>query len=181
MTGDAGGAAHRSRSGAPELYGVSVSMNYELYMREAIAEARLGATRGERPRGAVAVLDDAMVVRAHEQVSGAGDPTAHAVVIALREAARRLGRTALGGLVIFTTHEPCPMCVGALLESDADALVYALADPRGAAGTAIQLARNEALPRRLRVISGILEDDAAEMLALEATGEPVLNGGEIGR
>lgn len=148
-------------------------MNYELYMREAIAEGRLGAG-GERPRGAVAVLDDAMVVRAHERVRASNDPTAHAVVLALREAARRLGRTDLGGLVIFATHEPCAMCVGALLESDVDALVYAMSDPRGAAGTAVQLARCDALPRRLRVVSGILEDDAAELEALESAGAPIV-------
>ena len=146
-------------------------MNYELYMREAIAEAHLGASGGERPRGAVAVLDDAMVVRAHERVIGTGDPTAHAVVIALREAARRLGRTALGGLVIFATHEPCAMCVGALLESDVDALVYAVPDPRGAAGSALQLARSDVLPRRLRVVSGILEEDAAELASIETAHE----------
>ncbi len=155
-------------------------MNYELYMREAIAEGRLGAKAGERPRGAVAVLDDAMVVRAHERVRDTGDPTAHAVVIALRDTARRLGRSALGGLVIFATHEPCPMCVGAMLESDADALVYALPDPRGAAGTAVQLARTDVLPRRLRVISGILEDEAAELVALGQSGDRTAIEGDPG-
>ncbi|HUG47540.1 MAG TPA: nucleoside deaminase [Candidatus Limnocylindria bacterium] len=139
-------------------------MNYELYMGAALAEARAAASSGERPDGAVAVLDDAMVARAQEQVVASGDPTAHAVMIVLREAARRLGRTSLGGLTVFSTSEPCAMCVGAMLASDADALVFAQPDPHaGAAGSAIQLARNSSLPQRLHVVSGILQAEAAEL------------------
>ena len=67
-------------------------MNYELFMGEALAEAQLAVERGERPIAAVAVVDEAMVVRAHDRVEQADDPTAHAVVVALRETARRLGR-----------------------------------------------------------------------------------------
>ncbi len=155
-------------------------MNYALYMSEAIAEARLGASRGERAQGAVAVLDDAMVARAHDQVVTSGDPTTHAVVVALREAARRLGRDGLGGLTVFAALEPCPMCIGALLECDVDTLVYAVPDARmGAAGSAIQLARNDALPRRLKVVSGILQDDAAEVVGVPA--RPTGNGSAAAR
>ena len=140
-------------------------VNYELYMREAIAEARLGMGRGEAANGAVAVLDDAMVARAHDQVEVNGDPTAHAVLLALREAARRLGREARGGLTVFATQEPCSMCVGALLECDVDTLVFALPDSRGgAAGSVVQLARHDGLPRRVRVVSGILQDDVADLV-----------------
>jgi tRNA(adenine34) deaminase len=154
-------------------------MNYSLFMSEALAEARLGMDRGERPQGAVAVLDDAMVARAHDQVQSSGDPTAHAVVVALREVARRLGKEALGGLTVFAAREPCPMCVGALLESDIDTLVYAVPDPRaGAAGTVVQLARHEGLPRRIKVVSGILQEDATELLAAHVERE---TGGENGR
>ena len=103
-------------------------MNYELFMGEALAEARRAAERGERPIAAVAVVDDAMVARAHDRVEETNDPTAHAVVVALRETARRLGRVRLADATIFTTHEPCAMCVGALLESDVEALVYAVAE-----------------------------------------------------
>ena len=98
-------------------------MNYELFMGEALAEAQLAVERGERPIAAVAVMGDAMVARAHDRVEQADDPTAHAVVVALREAARRLGRGRLADVTIFTTMEPCAMCVGALLESDVEALV----------------------------------------------------------
>jgi tRNA(adenine34) deaminase len=139
-------------------------VNYELYMGAALAEARAGAAAGERADGAVAVLGDAMVARGHEDVRATGDPTAHAVMNVLREAARRLGQPRLAGVTVFAIHEPCPMCVGALLASDADGLVYALADSlSGAAGSAIQLATNVNLPQRLHVVSGIMQAEAAEL------------------
>ena len=116
-------------------------MNYELFMGEALAEARLAAARGAPSVGAVAVLNEAMVARGSNRVGDGADPTAHAVMIALREAARKLGTPRLSDVTIFTTLEPCPMCVGALLECDAAALVFAAPNPvDGAAGTVIQLA-----------------------------------------
>ena len=133
-------------------------------MSAALAEARAGAAKGERPEGAVAVLGDAMVARGHDEVQANGDPTAHAVITVLREAARRLGHPSLSGVTVFATHEPCPMCVGAMLASDADGLVYALRDQMtGAAGSAIQLAASDRLPQRLHVVSGIMQAEAAEL------------------
>jgi tRNA(adenine34) deaminase len=141
-------------------------VNYELFMGEALAEAQLAASRGERPIAAVAVVDDAMVARAHDRVEQADDPTAHAVVVALREAARRLGRSRLSDATIFTTMEPCAMCVGALLESDVEALVFALPNSRnGAAGTVVQLAQHASLPRRIKVVSGIRREEAEALFA----------------
>ncbi len=141
-------------------------MNYELFMGEALEEAKLALTRGERPVAAVAVVDDAMVVRAHDRVQESNDPTAHAVVVALRETARKLGSTRLADATIFTTQEPCPMCVGALLASDIDALVYAAANERyGAAGTILQLAQHPDLPRRIKLVSGIRRDEAERLFA----------------
>ena len=141
-------------------------MNYELFMGEALAEARNAAARGERPIAAVAVVDEAMVARAHDRVQETTDPTAHAVVVALREAARKLGTARLADATIFATLEPCSMCVGALLESDVEALVYAVPNRTdGACGTVIQLAQHESLPRRLKVISGIRRDEAEELFA----------------
>ena len=149
---------------APRPFASMAGVNYEMYMGAALAEARAAASSGERPDGAVAVLDDAMVARAQHQVQASGDPTAHAVMVVLREASRRLGRTSLGGLTVFAASEPCAMCVGALLASDADALVYALADPLvGAAGSAVQLAQSDSLPQRLHVVSGIRQAEAAEL------------------
>lgn len=141
-------------------------MNYELFMGEALAEAELALGRGQRPNAAVAVVNDAMVARAHDRVLESNDPTAHAVIVALREAARRLGSARLGDATIFVTREPCAMCVGALLESDVEALVYAVPNQvDGAAGTVLQLAQHESLPRRLKVVSGIRRDEAEELFA----------------
>ncbi len=136
-------------------------MNYELFMGEALAEARLAAERGDRPVAAVAVIGEAMVARAHDRVGSDNDPTSHAVVGALREAARRLGRERLADATIFTTQEPCVMCVGALLASDVEAVVFAAPnDADGAAGTVLQLAQHADLPRRIKVVSGIRRDEA---------------------
>ena len=141
-------------------------MNYELFMGEALAEARNALARGERPIAAVAVVDEAMVVRAHDRVQETNDPTAHAVIVALREAARKLGLERLADATIFTTIEPCVMCVGALLESDVETLVYAVPNTiDGAAGTVIQLAQHEALGRRVKIVSGIRRDEAEELFA----------------
>ena len=140
-------------------------MNYELFMGEALAEAQLAAERGERPIAAVAVVDEAMVARAHDRVEAANDPTAHAVIGALREAARRLGRERLADATIFATMEPCSMCVGALLQSDVEALVYAAPNDRdGAAGTVVQLAQHPAMRRRIKVVSGIRRDEAEALI-----------------
>ena len=141
-------------------------MNYELFMGEALAEARNAIAAGERPNAALVVVDEAMVARAHDRVVESNDPTAHAVVVALREASRKLGRERLGDATIFTTVEPCVMCVGALLESDVAALVFAMPNETdGAAGTIIQLAQHPDLPRRIRIVSGIRRDEAEELLA----------------
>jgi tRNA(adenine34) deaminase len=145
-------------------------MNYELFMGEALAEAQLAVERGERPIAAVAVVDEAMVARAHDRVEQADDPTAHAVVVALRDAARRLGRSRLANATIFTTMEPCAMCVGALLESDVEALVYAVPNRHdGAAGTVVQLAQHAAMPRRIKVVSGIRQEEAEALF----TAQPI--------
>jgi tRNA(adenine34) deaminase len=140
-------------------------MHYEMFMGAALAEARTALEKGERPRGAAAVLGEALVASGHEEVRARTDPTAHAVMVTLREAAARLGTATLAGVTVFATVEPCVMCVGALLEADADCLVYAMPDARvGAAGTVVQLANNPSLPRRLDLISGILRSDAAELM-----------------
>jgi tRNA(adenine34) deaminase len=145
-------------------------MNYELFMGEALAEARSAMERGERPNAAVAVVDEAMVVRAHDRVQETNDPTAHAVIVVLRETARKLGAVRLADATIFATQEPCSMCVGALLESDVEAIVFALANPHdGAAGSVIQLAQHPLLPRRIKVVSGIRRDEAEALFAPLAT------------
>jgi tRNA(adenine34) deaminase len=141
-------------------------VNYELYMGEALAEARSAVAQGERPHAAVAVVDEAMVARAHDRVHESDDPTAHAVVLALREAARRVGKERLREATIFCTMEPCPMCVGAMLASDVEELVFAVPNREaGAAGTLVQLADHPAMRRRIRVVSGIRAGEVEELYA----------------
>jgi tRNA(adenine34) deaminase len=133
-------------------------------MAEAIAEARRGAEEGENPVGSVAVLDDAMIARDHERIVLDGDPTAHAVMLTIRAAARKLSTRRLSDVTIFTTHEPCPMCVGALLETQVRALVFAVPDERrGSAGTVLQLARSQLLPHQMSVVSGVREAEARRL------------------
>ena len=139
-------------------------MNYELFMGEALAEAQIALDQGKAPIGAVAVVNDAMVARTHDRVQETNDPTAHAVVVALREAARKLGRNRLADATIFVTREPCPMCVGALLASDVEALVFAVSNiVDGAAGTVMQLAQDPRLARKIKVVSGIRCEEAEEL------------------
>src|SRR6188768_107144 len=168
------GTGHGSRDNPTAAGRYDPRMNYELFMGEALAVARQAAERGAPPVGAIAVMNEAMVARGANRVAEKNDPTAHAVVGALREASRKLGTTHLTDVTIFTTHEPCPMCVGALLESDVAALVFAVPNPvSGAAGTVLQLAQHPALGRRLQVVSGIRREEAEELLA---SAEAVLTG-----
>src|SRR5919112_2206364 len=139
-------------------------MNYDLFMAEAIAEARRGAEEGEEPIGSVAVIDDAMIARDHDRSALQGDPTAHAVLLTVQAAARKLGMRRLTEATIFTTHEPCAMCVGALVESRVRALVFAVPDPeRGAAGSVVNLARDPSMLHQLSVVSGVRESEARRL------------------
>jgi tRNA(adenine34) deaminase len=139
-------------------------MNYELYMAEAIAEARRGGEEGNEPIGAVAVIDDAMIARDHDRSILHGDPTAHAVMLTIQATARKLGPKRLSEVTIFTTNEPCVMCAGALVEARVRSLVFAVPDPdRGAAGSVLQLARDPLLPHQLSVISGVRESEARRL------------------
>jgi tRNA(adenine34) deaminase len=141
-------------------------MNYELFMGEALAEAQIALDQGKAPIGAVAVVNDAMVARAHDRVQETNDPTAHAVVVAIREASRKMGRERMAEATIFVTREPCPMCVGALLASDVEGLVFAVSNTvDGAAGSVMQLAQDGRLARKLKIVSGIRCEEAEEMFA----------------
>jgi tRNA(adenine34) deaminase len=139
-------------------------MNYELYMAEAIAEARRGGEEGNELIGAVAVIDDAMIARDHDRSILHDDPTAHAVMLTIQATARKLGMKRLAEVTIFTTNEPCAMCTGALVEARVRSLVFAVPDPeRGAAGSVLQLARDPSLPHQLSVVSGVRESEARRL------------------
>jgi tRNA(adenine34) deaminase len=131
---------------------------------DAFAAPRRGGEEGEAPVGAVAVLDDAMIGRDHDRMQLQRDPTAHAVLLTIQAAARKLETRRLSDVTIFTTHEPCTMCVGALVEAQVRALVFAVPDERrGAAGSVLQLAREASLPHQMSVVSGVREAEARRL------------------
>jgi tRNA(adenine34) deaminase len=137
----------------------------ELYMTLALEEARSAAAIGEVPIGAVVVCDGAVVATAHNRRECDADPTAHAEMIAIREAAQRLGRWRLSECTIYVTLEPCPMCAGAMHASRIDRLVYGATDPKaGAVGTLYDLSNDERLNHRFEVTRGVLADEATSLL-----------------
>jgi tRNA(adenine34) deaminase len=149
----------------------------EIYMRIALDEARAAASIGEVPIGAVVVCDGQVVSRGSNRREVDADPTAHAELIAVREAARALGRWRLEGCTVYVTLEPCPMCAGALHASRVDRCVYGAVDPKaGALGTLYDIASDERLNHRYEVTSGVLAEESAALLreffaALRARGK----------
>jgi tRNA(adenine34) deaminase len=138
---------------------------HEPFMRAALAEARKAAARGEVPVGAVVVVGGAIVGRGHNRPIGARDPTAHAEIVALRRAARRLGNYRLLGATLYATVEPCAMCAGACLHARVAALVFGAPDDKG--GAVVSRARLLEVPawnHRVRVTGGVLADEAGALL-----------------
>lgn len=135
------------------------------FMALAIDHARQALPHGDVPVGAVIVHAGQVVATGHNRREVDRDPLAHAEILALREAARALGRWRLTGCTLYATLEPCPMCAGALVHARVDRLVYATADPRtGACGSIMDLVREPRLNHRLDVVSGVLQAEAAELL-----------------
>jgi tRNA(adenine34) deaminase len=135
------------------------------WMTQALAEARRAADLGEVPIGAVVVRGGEVVGRGHNRRELDGDPLAHAELLALREAARRVAGWRLAGCVMYVTLEPCPMCAGALVASRIDRLVYGAPDPKaGFCGSLGNLVQDPRLNHRLEVSAGVLEEESAELL-----------------
>jgi tRNA(adenine34) deaminase len=134
-------------------------------MREALALAAEAAAAGEVPVGAVAVLDGRVVGRGRNRREEDRDPCAHAEMLALREAARTLGRWRLTGVTLVVTLEPCAMCAGALVLARVDRLVYGASDPKaGAVGSLLDLSADPRLNHRFPVERGVRGDECAEQL-----------------
>ena len=134
-------------------------------MAEALAEARRAAAEGEVPIGAVLVAEGRIAGRGRNARERLQDPTAHAEVLALQEAARTLGRWRLTGSTMYATLEPCPMCAGALVNARVDRLVYGVADPKaGAVDTLFDVVRDPRLNHRLAVTRGVLADECGALL-----------------
>ena len=135
------------------------------FMREALRLARLGADAGEVPVGAVAVQRGEIVARAYNAPISRNDPTAHAEILALRQAAGRIGNYRLEGVTLYCTLEPCAMCAGALVTARIDRLVFGTRDLRfGAVRSKFQLADSELLNHRVEVVEGILGPECVALL-----------------
>jgi tRNA(adenine34) deaminase len=144
--------------------GASVERD-EAMMRLALVEARRAASWGDVPVGAVVVRGDEVLGRAGNQREHRNDPTAHAEVLALRQASEVIGSWRLDGCDVVVTLEPCAMCAGAMVIARIDRLVFGAADPKaGFAGSLGDLVRDARLNHRLDVSTGVLEEDAAAVL-----------------
>ena len=138
---------------------------YDHWMMAALDEARRARDAGEVPIGAVVALDGAIVGRGFNQPISSGDPTAHAEIVAIRDAARRLGNYRLTGAVLCVTIEPCLMCVGAMVHARIATLVFGAAEPR--TGAVVSTVRAAELPghnHRVEVVGGVLENECRELM-----------------
>src|SRR6478672_229380 len=140
-------------------------MSYDELMEEALVQARLAAGAGEVPIGAVVAIGDTIVGRGFNQPISSGDPTAHAEIVAIRQAAREAGNYRLTGATLVVTIEPCLMCVGALVHARIGTLVYGAAEPR--TGAIVSTVLGGELPghnHRFAIVSGVLEDECRELV-----------------
>jgi tRNA(adenine34) deaminase len=139
---------------------------YDVAMRAALEEAAHAHESGDVPIGAV-VLDasGAVIARGHNEREGAGDPTAHAELVACRRAAEALGGWRLSGCTLVVTLEPCTMCAGAIVLSRLDRLVFGAFDPKaGAVGSLWDVVRDRRLNHRPEVVSGVLAEECSAVL-----------------
>ncbi|MEO8075795.1 MAG: tRNA adenosine(34) deaminase TadA [Acidobacteriota bacterium] len=137
----------------------------ERFMRAALEQAVEGQRRGEVPVGAVVVLDGIVIGEGFNQPIGSHDPTAHAEVMALRDAGRRVANYRLSGATMYVTLEPCQMCVGAMIHARIARLVYGPPEPKaGAIESAMRAHEHPALNHRLEATGGVLEAECRSLL-----------------
>jgi tRNA(adenine34) deaminase len=138
---------------------------HELGMTLAIAEAKKAAMFGEVPVGAVIIREGKVIGRGWNLKETLQDPTAHAEMVAIRQAAEHEGSWRLLGATMYVTLEPCPMCAGAIVMARIPELVIGTRDPRtGAAGSLMDITRDERLNHRVKVVTGVMEDECAFLL-----------------
>ena len=137
----------------------------EKFMKTALSEAALAAAEGEVPVGAVIVKDGEILARAHNLTETLNDPTAHAEVLAIREAASKLGWARLTGCTMYVTVEPCAMCAGAIVWARIEELVIGTMDPKaGACGSLMDIPEDERLNHRVNIRRGMLADECAGVM-----------------
>jgi tRNA(adenine34) deaminase len=135
------------------------------WMGRALEQAQLALELGEVPVGAVAIYENQIIGTGFNRKESDQDPTAHAEMIALRQAARKLGNWRLIGVTLYCTLEPCPMCAGAMIQGRLQRLVYGAPDTRfGADGTVIEVLSEPAFNHRVQVTSGVLAEEAGDLL-----------------
>lgn len=140
-------------------------MNDEAYMRLALAQAERASALGEVPVGAIVVLNEDVIGVGFNQPISSADPAAHAEIMALRAAAKKLANYRLVGCELYVTIEPCTMCVGAIIHSRIDRVIYGAPEPKaGALGSAIDLLGCSHFNHRPTVEAGILADDASSLM-----------------
>jgi tRNA(adenine34) deaminase len=141
-------------------------MEHDLaYMKEALEEARASAAAGEVPIGAVLVHDGKVISRSGNRTIRDGDPTAHAEIIVLREAARLLGNYRLADTTLYVTIEPCSMCAGAMIQARVPRLVYGCDDPKGGAvRSCFQVLSHPRLNHQVEVVSGVFASECAAII-----------------
>jgi tRNA(adenine34) deaminase len=152
--------------GDQEGTGDTLHREDEAAMRLALSEASAATLHGDVPVGAVVIVDGAAVASRHNERELLGDPTAHAEILALRDAAGALGTWRLERATMVVTLEPCPMCAGALVAARLGRLVFGAPDPKaGACGSLYQLCADPRLNHELPVAGGVLAEDASDLLA----------------
>ena len=136
----------------------------QVFMAAALEEARAAARRGEVPIGAVVVKDGEVIGRGHNLRETSNDPTTHAEMIAIREAAARIGHWRLLDTTLYVTLEPCVMCMGAIILARIPRLVFGPRDPRaGAVGSIYDFSRDDRFNHRVAVTEGVLAEECAEL------------------
>ncbi|MGD0129518.1 MAG: tRNA adenosine(34) deaminase TadA [Terriglobia bacterium] len=135
------------------------------FMRRALREAQKAETQGEVPVGAVVVQNEKVIARAHNRPLGLSDPCAHAEVLALRRAAKKLGNYRLKGCDLYVTIEPCAMCAGAIVQARLRRVIFGTPDSKaGACGSALEVLNHPKVNHRVGVVSGVLASECAEIL-----------------
>ena len=135
------------------------------YMREALAEAKLAAEAGELPVGCVIVRNGEIIARAHNACEAAHDATAHAELLAIREASAACGDWRLNGCTLYVTLEPCPMCAGAIVQARVGRLVFGAANPeQGCAGSLYRIPEDPAFPHFCPSDGGVLKEACEDLL-----------------
>ena len=143
----------------------SAQVVHQQWMRLALEQAQIAAELGEVPVGAVAIWQDQVIGRGYNRKEDSLDPTAHAEMIALRQAADYLQNWRLIDVTLYCTLEPCPMCAGAMIQARLPRLVYGAKDTRfGADGSIVNVFDAEGFNHRVDILPGILENEAAELL-----------------